>query len=129
VYSSPDKFAEMLRRVVKADKLPRYQMTSTTTQDGSPGVHFVDREIAIFTAEQRRNEQGQARMAKIAAEDARVALVDPGRNLGRFSKYPRLSCHQGPVRRRAARLSEPAGVLDPGFSGSQPLATPLADIS
>ena len=48
------KFAEMLRRVVKANKLPRYQMTWTTTQDGSAAVHFVDRAIAEYQAEEKR---------------------------------------------------------------------------
>lgn len=80
------KFAEMLRRVVKADKLPRYKMTWTATQDGSPAVHFVDREIAVYAVEQRREQQEAARRAKIAAEDARAALIDAGINPRRAAK-------------------------------------------
>jgi plasmid replication initiation protein len=76
--STSKKFAEMLRRAVKADKLPRYRMTWTNTQDGSPAVHFVDRGIADFLAEEKRNEEDAARRARIAAEDARTAFVDAG---------------------------------------------------
>jgi plasmid replication initiation protein len=80
------KFAEMLRRVVKADKLPRYKMTWTTTQDGSAAVHFVDREIAAFTAEEKRRAADQARRERIAAEDARAAMIDAGVHPSRPAK-------------------------------------------
>jgi plasmid replication initiation protein len=80
------KFAEMLRRVVKADKLPRYQMTWTNTQDGSPAVHFVDREIAAFAVEEKRNEDARARRERLDAENARAALIDAGGNPRRASK-------------------------------------------
>jgi plasmid replication initiation protein len=78
--SSDKKFAEMLRKLVKADKLPRYCMTATTVQDGSPAVHFVDREIARHEAARHKQEVQAARKARLAAEDARAALIDAGGN-------------------------------------------------
>jgi hypothetical protein len=65
---------------VKADKLPRYRMTWTATQDGSPAVHFVDRELAAYTAERKREDEAAARRERIAAENARAALIDAGGN-------------------------------------------------
>jgi plasmid replication initiation protein len=80
------KFAEMLRRVVKADKLPRYRMTWTATQDGSAAVHFVDRAIAEHQAEEKRNAEALARRERIAAEDAKAALIDAGGTPRRASR-------------------------------------------
>ncbi len=76
--SASKKFAEMMRRVVKADKLPRYQMTWTTTQDGSAAVHFVDRAIVEHQAEERRKDEARKRQERIAAENARAAFIDAG---------------------------------------------------
>jgi plasmid replication initiation protein len=79
------KFAEMLRRAVKANKLPRYQMTWTTTQDGSAAVHFVDRAVAEYQAEEKRRAADQARRERIAAEDTRAAMIDAS---GRPARRP-----------------------------------------
>jgi plasmid replication initiation protein len=78
--SSTKKFAEMLRKLVKADNLPRYSMTATTTQDGSPAVRFIDRDIAAYAATQQKQEADAARRSRLAAEDARANLIDAGIN-------------------------------------------------
>ena len=76
--SSSKKFAEMLRKAVSADKLPRYRLTWTKAQNGSPAIHFVDRSVAEFEAERKATEAAEAKRARIAAEDARAALIDAG---------------------------------------------------
>ncbi len=78
--SSTKKFAEMLRKLVKLDKLPRYSMKATTTQDGSPAVHFIDRDIVTYAVSRKKLETEAARKERIAIEDARAALIDAGGN-------------------------------------------------
>lgn len=79
------KFTEMLKKAVKANKLPRYQMTLTKLQDGSPGVHFVDRELVKIAAELEKSKSELARLEQISREDARADLIDSGKNPRRAS--------------------------------------------
>jgi plasmid replication initiation protein len=74
--SAPKKFAEMLRRTVKADKLPRYQMRWAKSQAGETSVHFVDRSFAEFQAEESRKDDAKRRLERMAEEDQRAALID-----------------------------------------------------
>ena len=66
----------------RADELPRYAMSETTTQDGSPAVHFVDRSFAQEIVKERRG----ADKAQRGREDARAAWVDAERDPRAFDE-------------------------------------------
>jgi plasmid replication initiation protein len=78
--ASDKKFAEMLRKTVKSNKLPRYQMTMTTLQDGSPAVHFVDRKLVEMAADAEKTRAELARIEQLRHEDERAELIDSGKN-------------------------------------------------
>jgi plasmid replication initiation protein len=69
---------KLAQREGSEDQLPRYRVTMTKAQDGSEAVHFVDRELAAFVAEQKQERASAARRARIAAEDTRAAAIDRG---------------------------------------------------
>lgn len=76
-------FAIRLRKIAAReggeDQLPRYRMTMTTTQDGSEAVHFEDRGLVALKASERKADEAQKRRDRMAAEDARAALIDSGK--------------------------------------------------
>lgn len=76
--SSAKKFSEMMKKVIKDDKLPRYQMTLTKTVNGEPAVHFVDRDIADAARIDAEIARETENLERIAREDARAALIDSG---------------------------------------------------
>ncbi len=77
-------FALRLRKIAakegSEEQLPRYRMTMTKTADGSDAVHFVDRDIADAVALAKQERAREARLARMAQEDARAALIDAGKN-------------------------------------------------
>jgi plasmid replication initiation protein len=78
--ASPKKFAEMLKKTVKANKLPRYQMSLANLQDGSQGVHFVDRGLVLIALEREKTKTELARIEQMRREDSRADLIDLGLN-------------------------------------------------
>ena len=70
------KFTFRIREMCRDDDLPRYAMTLTTTQDGSPAVHFVDRSFAAHEAKSKRAGEGERRIR----DDGRTAWIDAGRD-------------------------------------------------
>jgi len=76
--SSEKKFAEMLKRSVKENKLPRYEMTLRKAADGQPAVHFIDRQIAERVKLEREAREELERLSQIAREDERAELIDSG---------------------------------------------------
>jgi len=70
------KFTFRIREMCRADELPRYAMTETATQDGSPAVHFIDRAFA----EQAVKERRVADKGRRGREDARAAWIDAQRD-------------------------------------------------
>lgn len=78
--ASMKKFAEMIKSSVDDNALPRYKMTMTKLQDGSPAVHFVDRLIAEAAEKKALAKAELARIEQIGREDARAALIDSGGN-------------------------------------------------
>ncbi|ESQ79267.1 replication initiator protein A [Asticcacaulis sp. YBE204] len=78
--SSVKKFNEMLKRAVKENNLPRYQMTLTELQDGTPAVHFIDRKIQEVQIEAKKLQADTERLERLGREDARQALIDSGKS-------------------------------------------------
>ena len=74
------KFTFRIREMCRDDDLPRYAMTLTTTQDGSPAVHFVDRSFASHEAKAKKVGEGERRIR----EDGRAAWIDAGRDPRKF---------------------------------------------
>jgi plasmid replication initiation protein len=74
--STMKKFAEMLKKIVKANKLPRYTMTLTQLQDGSAAVHFVDRTLIVTAKVSAQMRQAAAELERLAREDARAEEID-----------------------------------------------------
>ena len=76
-------FALRMRRIAAKEgteeQLPRYRMTMTKTVDGSEAVHFVDRAIGDMAALVKQERARDARLARIAQEDARAADIDAGK--------------------------------------------------
>lgn len=70
------KFTFRIREMCRSDELPRYAMRETTTADGSPAVHFVDRAFVVEAARERRG----ADAAQRGREDARAAWLDAERD-------------------------------------------------
>lgn len=87
--SSEKKFAEMLKRSVRENKLPRYEMTLKKAADGQPAVHFVDRHLAGKTKIDEEIRQELERLNRMDEEDARAALIDAGANPRKPSKRVR----------------------------------------
>lgn len=80
---APKKFAFRVREMCKLEedpqrRLPGYRMTMTTTVDGTPAVHFVNRDLASFMDERARTEAQQARRARQRKEDERARRIDAG---------------------------------------------------
>lgn len=73
-------FTHRMRSLCQENQLPRYSMTETTTQDGTPAIHFVDRAF-----EQQAAKESQAvNKSQIERENARAAWIDAQRNPKEF---------------------------------------------
>lgn len=69
-------FAFRLRQMCEDDDLPRYAMTLTTTGDGSPAIHFIDRAyLAADETDRRQSEQ-----ARRHRDQARSEWIDRGQD-------------------------------------------------
>lgn len=73
--SALKKFTFRVREMCQRNELPRYAMQETRTQDGSPAVHFIDRQF--LSEEEVRNQLSPDRRAQ---EDGRAAWIDAGRD-------------------------------------------------
>lgn len=87
--SSEKKFAEMLKRSVRENKLPRYEMTLVKAADGQPAVHFVDRHLAGKIKEEEAIREELQRLSRMGEEDARASLIDSGANPRTVAKRTR----------------------------------------
>lgn len=84
--STLKKFNEMMKKAIKENKLPRYVMTLTTLQDGTPAAHFIDRKIQAVQADLSRLGSDSERLKKLALEDERRDLIDSGQSPRRVSR-------------------------------------------
>jgi plasmid replication initiation protein len=82
------KFTFRIREMCRNDELPRYHMRETATQDGSPGVLFVDRAF-VQAPDGRENGEGDEKGRAGAGprsdrrrdlENARAAWLDTDRD-------------------------------------------------
>lgn len=75
-------FAHKLRKIIKADELPRYTLSLTATKSGEAAVHFIDRMYLDAKEVQRRDEQRLRRQR----DHGREAWDNAGRPGGEFEK-------------------------------------------
>lgn len=74
--SKPKEFKRMLGKVVEANQLPEYDMSFTTTADGSPAVYFIRRTAAERAQARAEITAEAAERQRRAREDARALEVD-----------------------------------------------------
>ena len=74
--SAPKEFNRMLRKIIEANDLPEYELTSVRTVDGSPAVHFVRRSAAERAQIRADLEREDANTRRRSAEDRRTQEVD-----------------------------------------------------
>ena len=89
--SSEKKFAEMIKKSVKDNRLPRYEMTLKRTVDGLPAVHFVDRHITGKTKLDEEIRLELERLSRMAEEDDRAELIDSGVDPRKAAKRARVA--------------------------------------